>query len=115
MRFYWGLGVGHVYSHKDAITGRPSEDEIMESEEEEDTSGTLEGLGQREGSEERDIVEDEDSEGQEESTNLTAEECLGLDDRDDKGWGDSQYDSTEGSESSSDDGGSGYGGMDSTN
>lgn len=109
MRFYWGLGVGHVYSHEDVRMGGPSEDETMESEDEDDTVGTSRGFRQPERLEVQDIDEDDgDLEGHEGCTNSTAEECLGLD-----AGEDSEGDSTEGSEGSSD-GGSGYGGMDST-
>lgn len=111
MRFYWGLGVGHIYSHKDTITVSPSEDEIMESEDEDET---VETTGSIKPAEVQDIDEDEYDEGHEEITR-TAEECLGLNAREDEGWEDPDGDSTEGSEDSSSDGGSGYGGMDSTN
>lgn len=36
MRFYWGLGVGHVYSHEDTETGDEGEGTREESDDEEE-------------------------------------------------------------------------------
>lgn len=97
MRFYWGLGVGHVYSHGDAILEGGSEDQIMESEDEEDPVETFEVVMR---SEEPDACNlDEDLEEEEDAERVgPSEENLGMDDGDDEDWEDSDDDLGENSE-----------------
>lgn len=114
MRFYWGLGVGHVHSHDDAIINGPSEDEAMESEDEEDPAGTLEIALPLEVQEVQDLDGESLAEENVGSSGIL-EELLEVDDRDDEEWEDSEHDLEEDSEDhDSDVGDSGYGGMDST-
>lgn len=113
MRFHWGLGVGHVHSHEDAIINGPSEDEAMESEDEEDPVGILETALPSEVQE----VQDLDGEGLGEGNTGNPEELLGVDDEDEEEWEDSEDDDDLGEDSEghdSDAGDSGYGGMDAT-
>lgn len=113
MRFYWGLGVGHVYSHEEAKLDGGSEDQIMESEDEEDEEddvGMLE-LMPSEVPEAREV--DEDLEDFAEEAGLL-EENLGMDNGDDEDWEDSEDDLEEDSGDQGDEGVSGYADMDST-
>lgn len=113
MRFYWGLGVGHVQSHGDVIINGPSEDEAMEIEDEEDPAGTVEtGLS----SEMLQVPDLGEGLGEGNMGNLgILEELLGVDEGDDSEWENSEDDLGEDSEGhDSDLGDSGYGGMDST-
>lgn len=108
MRFYWGLGIGHVYSHEDTIMERQPDNEIMESEDEElDLVKLSEDVPMLEG---QGVDEDEDFE------HLGVAEAIDLDD---EGWVDSDEeeedspDNPEGCGDSDEEDQSGYGGMDS--
>lgn len=113
MRFYWGLGVGHVYSHEDAILDGGSEDQIMESEDEEDEEDSVGVFGVPSKVPEAHNL-DEDLEDYAEETG-PLEGNLGMDHGDDEDWEDSEDDLEEDSGDHGDEEPvSGYADMDST-
>lgn len=77
MRFYWGLGVGHVYSHQEGDTGEDMDIDEGESEGEDETMD-----GDKVLEEDEDENDDELVEGEPELSNAE----LGLNDLEGNPW-----------------------------
>lgn len=85
MRFHWGLGVGHVYSHADSSNADTVGRGVEEDEDYEQNS-TYDLLGNDTNVQTvENIIEDED----EDEENLGVAEELGLEDRETDIWADS--------------------------
>lgn len=89
MRFYWGLGLGHVYSHQDGKSGAQANDEDwdmnVDSEPELDASEPMGALNVEKHA--LDLNESEDEgDGEDVPENIEAAAELSLEDRETDHW-----------------------------
>lgn len=94
MRFYWGLGIGHAYSHQTQTTDVPMKvlmDEAQEDEVEvlDEAEANMEGSCHKDS---MDMGDGEDNEDEEDDSGS----ALGMEDRENEGWMDENSDSDEG-------------------
>lgn len=94
MRFYWGLGVGHTYSHEHAKLERKTEEENGASEVDDDEPDDCSMRGEDSVGPSHNVASNfQDGERKDEDEEL--EEELGMEDRDNEEWEDEEGDAGE--------------------